>query len=142
MLDSIAIPIVRKQIKHLLNTRNQLPETIERIAIQRYAIAATKIKGQWTVLGCAEYCKRTFYFAEIRHVVTHPLFERRGVARYAIRQCMEKAHADGVLFVWMTTRADNTPMIRLCESEGFRRFRTRMNFTSGHDIIIWFKEIT
>lgn len=131
---------VSNQIMLLLNTHNQLTEPVTSVKLERYMRIGTT-GFETSVWACAEYCKRTFFMAEIRHVVTHPDHRRKGYARILIESCIRKCFTDGVMFVVMTTRSDNEAMIALLSSLSFHRFRTRMNPTSGHDIIIWIKEI-
>ena len=130
-----------QQIAMLLNTNNQLPNPITTVNLARYVTIGSFGLGNVAVYSCAEYCKRGFWLAEIKHVVTHPEHRRRGYARTAVQACIDKANADSIMFVCMTTRANNDPMIALAESFQFTRFKTRMNLTSGHDIIIWMKEL-
>lgn len=130
-----------QQIAMLLNAHNQLPNPVTSVNMTRYVTIGSFGLGNSMVYSCAEYCKRGFWLAEIKHVVTHPAHRRKGYARAAVQACIDKATTDSIMFVCMTTRVNNDPMIALAESFQFVRFKTRMNLTSGHDIIIWMKEL-
>lgn len=73
--------------------------------------------GQW-VLGAVGLDRQSYTFTEIKHLVVHPEWRSKGVARHLLKRALGVTNTK---MVYATVREDNDASLKLFESFGFSR---------------------
>ncbi len=106
------------QIAALINCHNGLSTKKSTADIQtgrtNYIV---ETHGQW-VLGAAGTDRQSYTFTEIKHVVVHPKWRGKGIARHLLERALSIVTTK---MVYATVREDNEASLRLFESFGFSR---------------------
>ena len=71
--------------------------------------------GQW-VLGAVGLDRQSYTFTEIKHLVVHPKWRGKGVARHLLKRALGITNTK---MVYATVREDNKSSLKLFESFGF-----------------------
>ena len=73
--------------------------------------------GKW-VLGAIGLDRQSYTFTEIKHLVVHPEWRGKGLAKHLLKRALGIVSTK---MVYATVREDNEPSLKLFESFGFRR---------------------
>ena len=76
-------------------------------------------------------------------VAVAPNCRRRGIARWLLGECFERAQKDGINRIYLELRPSNLPAKALYEKLGFRKIGTRRKYyaETGEDALVFVKEL-
>jgi ribosomal protein S18 acetylase RimI-like enzyme len=109
---------IAHQVAALINCHNGLSvkRTVADIQTGRTDYVV-ETHGQW-VLGAAGIDRQSYTFSEIKHVVVHPEWRGKGIAKLLLKRAL------GIIstkMIYATVREDNEASLKLFESLGFQR---------------------
>ena len=84
-------------------------------------------KNDQSVIGYVIYWKIREE-VHINNIAVHPDFRRKGIARYVLREILDKVKKEGVRFVTLEVRPSNKAALSLYRKLGFQAFGVRENY--------------
>jgi len=105
------------QVAALLNSYNKLGTTKsipDVISGRNNYIVETH--GRW-VIGAVGLDRQSYTFTEIKHLVVHPNWRGKGVAKHLLKRALD---ITSTKMAYATVREDNKSSLKLFESLGFR----------------------
>ncbi len=130
-LSSLSKEEIGLQVANLLNSFNLLGKkrTVLDICEGRtnYII---ETNGKF-VAGAIGLDRQSYTFTEIKHLVVHPAYRRKGIAKYLVERAMKNSDTK---LVFATVREDNHLSLDLFESLGF--IRSGGYKTDEHNVIL------
>ena len=108
---------VAYQVTALINSHNRLSTKKSVANIQNgHTDYIVETHGQW-VLGAVGLDRQGYTFTEIKHLVVHSEWRRKGIARHLLKRALRVVDTK---MVYATIREDNKGSLKLFKSLGFQ----------------------
>lgn len=125
-----------EQAARLLNENNQLTVEITAKSIIDHSDQYVILARAGKVIGCVKVTARSWYQAEISHLVVAPEVRGQGLGSKLVKLALERIEKLNLMVAQCTIREDNVASLTTFKHAGFKETVSFINPESGNVVIV------